>query len=146
MHVIAENALLPSCNCFYGESRSSLKLLQVGHISTTEHIIYKKASVKWHGAEIWNIYSVSACMLSCSVMSDSVTLWTVACQAPRSMGFSREEYWCGMPCAPPGGLPHPGIKPRSPVLQVDSVPLSHWGSPMYSVYEMPSIRDESLPP
>ena len=75
-----------------------------------------------------------------------VTLWTVPCQAPPSMGFSREEYWSGMPCAPPGDLPHPGIKPRSPVLQVDSLLLSHWGSPMYSAYEMSSVRDESLPP
>ena len=69
-----------------------------------------------------------------------VTLWTVPCQAPQSMGFSREEYWSGMPCAPPGDLPHPGIKPRSPVLQVDSLLLSHWGSPMYSAYEMSSVR------
>ena len=147
MHVIAENALLPSCSCCYEESRSSLKLLQVGHISTTGHTIYENTSVKWHGAEIWNIYSVYACTLSCSVMSDSLwPLWTVVCQAPRSMGFSREEYWSGMPCVPPGDLPDPRIKSRSPILQVDSLSLSHWGSPMYSVNEMPSVRDESLLP
>ena len=52
------------------------------------------------------------CMLSHSVTSDSVTLWTVACQAPLSMGFSRQEYWRGLPCPPPGDLPDPGIKPR----------------------------------
>ena len=43
-------------------------------------------------------------------------LWTVACQAPLSMGLSRQEYWCGLPFAPPGDLPDPGIKPRSPAL------------------------------
>ena len=38
------------------------------------------------------------------------TLWTVACQAPLSMGFSRQEYWSVLPCPPPGNLPDPGIK------------------------------------
>ena len=38
------------------------------------------------------------------------TLWTVACQAPLSMGFSRQEYWGGLPCPPLGDLPNPGIK------------------------------------
>ena len=44
-----------------------------------------------------------------SVMSDSATLWTIARQAPLSMGFSRQEYWNGLPCPPPGDLPNPGI-------------------------------------
>ena len=41
------------------------------------------------------------------------TLWTVARQAPLSMGFSRQEYWSGFPCRPPGDLPNPGIEPLS---------------------------------
>ena len=49
-----------------------------------------------------------------------VTLWTIARQAPLSLGFSRQEYWSGLPCPPPRGLPQSGIKPRSPALQVDS--------------------------
>ena len=55
-------------------------------------------------------------MLLClvtSVVSDSVTLWTVACQAPLSVEFSRKEYWNGLPFPPPGDLPEPGIKPMS---------------------------------
>ena len=40
-------------------------------------------------------------------------LWTVARQAPLSMGFSRQEYWRGLPCIPPGDLPNPGIEPWS---------------------------------
>ena len=48
-----------------------------------------------------------------SVVFDSVTPWTVACQAPLSMGFSRQEYQSGLPCPPPGDLPDPGIKPAS---------------------------------
>ena len=50
-----------------------------------------------------------------------VTLWTAVCQAPLSMGFSRQEHWSGLPCPPPGDLPDPGIKPRSSTLQADSL-------------------------
>ena len=60
------------------------------------------------------------------------TLWTVARQAPLSMGFPRQEYWSGLPCPPPGDLPNPGTEPLSPAapeLQADSLPLSHRGSP-----------------
>ena len=46
-------------------------------------------------------------------MANSATLWTVAHQAPYSMGFSRQEYWSGLPCPPPGDLPNPGIEPAS---------------------------------
>ena len=42
-------------------------------------------------------------------------------QAPLSMGFSRQEYWSGLPCPSPGDLPDPGIKPRSSALQADSL-------------------------
>ena len=52
-------------------------------------------------------------MLNCSVVSDSATLWTVAHQAPLSVGSSRQEHWGGWPCPPPGDLPHPGIKAAS---------------------------------
>ena len=57
-----------------------------------------------------------------------VTLWIVACQAPLSVGFYRQEYWSGLPCPPPWDLPDPGIEPRSPILQAESLPLSHWES------------------
>ena len=39
--------------------------------------------------------------------------WTVACRAPLSVGFPRQEYWSGLPCLPPGDLPDPGVKPLS---------------------------------
>ena len=60
--------------------------------------------------------------------------WTVACQAPLSMGFSRQEYWSGLPFPSPEDLSDPEIKPTSsmsPVLQTDSLPLHHVGSPLY---------------
>ena len=79
--------------------------------------------------------------LSVSVLSHfsrvrlSVTLWTVAHQAPLSTGFSRQEYWSGLPFPPPGDLSDPG-KIKLPVLgllrgQVASLPLSPPGSPNY---------------
>ena len=49
------------------------------------------------------------------------TPWTVAHQAPPSMGFSRQEYWSGLPFPSPGDLPNPGIKLRSPALQADAL-------------------------
>ena len=49
------------------------------------------------------------------------TPWTVAHQAPPSMGFSRQEYWSGLPFPSPGDLPNPGIEPRSPTLQADAL-------------------------
>ena len=61
-----------------------------------------------------------------------MTLRAVAHQAPLSMGFYRQKDWSGLPFPTPGGLPVPGIEPVSPVsppLQVDSLPLSHQGSP-----------------
>ena len=54
---------------------------------------------------------------------------TVACQAHLSMGFSRQEYWNGLPFPSPGNLPNPGIEPRSPALQADSLPTELGGKP-----------------
>ena len=56
-----------------------------------------------------------------SVVSDSATSWTIARQASLSMGFSRQEYWSGLSFPSPGDRPNPGIKPRSPALQADSL-------------------------
>ena len=61
-----------------------------------------------------------------------VTLWTLAHKVPLSIGFSRQEYWSGLPCPPPGKLLDPGIKAGSLALQVDSLPLSLWRSPQQS--------------
>ena len=77
------------------------------------------------GQVVWFTCSVT------SVVSDSVTPWTGACQAPLSMGFSRQEYWNGLPFPSLGGLPNPGIKALSPVppaLRAYSLLLSHQGS------------------
>ena len=57
------------------------------------------------------------------------TPWTVAHQAPPSMDFSRQEYWSGLPFPSPGDLPDPGIEPRSPTLQADTLPSEPLGKP-----------------
>ena len=64
-----------------------------------------------------------------------VTPWIVAHQTLLSMGFSRQEYWSGLPCSPPGDLPDPEIEPvslGSPTLEVDSLPLAPPGKPVNS--------------
>ena len=58
-----------------------------------------------------------------------VILWTVAHQAPPSMGFSRQEYWSGLPFPSPRDLPDPGIEPRSPALQADALTSEPPGKP-----------------
>ena len=64
----------------------------------------------------WLIMILCACMLShFSRVQLFVTLWTIARQVSLSMGFSRQEYWSGFLCPPPGDLPNPGIKPACPV-------------------------------
>ena len=55
-------------------------------------------------------------------MSNFVTPWTVAHQAPLCVEFSKQNYWSGLPFPSPGDLPNPGIEPRSPALQADSLP------------------------
>ena len=67
------------------------------------------------------------------------TLWTVACQAPLSMGFPRQEYWSGLPFPFPGDLPDPEIEPNFLYFfhwQVDSSQLSHQGNPTYTACNM----------
>ena len=93
------------------------------HTHTHTHIPYINIHIHTH------IYTVWTCMFSRVQLS--ITLGTVDHQAPLSIGFSRQKYWSGLPLPPPGDLPDPGIEPVTPVslvLQVNSLPLSHWGS------------------
>ena len=62
------------------------------------------------------------------------TPWTVAYQAPLSMGFSRREYWSGFPFTSPGDLPNPVMEPRSPALQTDTLPSEPPGKPYIYAY------------
>ena len=76
------------------------------------------------------------CAQSLSRVQFFATPWTVAHQAPLSRGFSRQEYQSGFPCPLPGDLPNPGIEPRSPTLQVDSLSTEPQGKPKDSMKEL----------
>ena len=91
---------------------------------TNEYIALKDYVYNIHYVlYIFNLFCCYLITKSCPTLV--VTPWTVAPQAPLLMGFSRQEYWSGLPCLPPGDLPNPEIEPVSPVspaLQADSLP------------------------
>ena len=74
-----------------------------------------------------------------------VTPWTVAYQAPPSMGFSRQEYWSGLPFPSPGDLPYPGIKPRSPTLEADALTSEPPGKPLQHLYLPIDMKSDIIP-
>ena len=78
-------------------------------------------------------------MKSLSCVRLFVTPWTVAYQAPPSMGFSRQEYWSRLPFLSPGDLPNPGIEPRCPTFQADALTSEPPGKPheLYSPWNSP---------
>ena len=85
-------------------------------------------------------------------MPDSVTLWTVVCQAPVSMGFSRQEYWSGFPYPPPGDLPNPGIKLMSlaspevaGTFFTTSATCEALGHPFQLYFYFTSVRGQAVP-
>ena len=71
-----------------------------------------------------------------------VTLWTVACHAPLSMEFSRQEYWSGLPFPLPGDLPDPSVKLGSPALQADSLLSEPPGKPNNNNSNKPSHNNK----
>ena len=71
-------------------------------------------------------------MTSLSRVQLFATPWTVAYHGPLSMGFSRQEYWSGLPFPSPEDLPNPGIEPRSSALQVDALPSELPGKSLMS--------------
>ena len=72
------------------------------------------------------------------------TPWTVAHQAPLSMGFSRQEYWSGLPFPSAGDLPDPGIKPRSPALQAGALPSAPPGKPKVKVAQSVFVTPQTI--
>ena len=86
------------------------------HLKLSTFIVYSRSpSFRDLNFMILTTGSDYECMLSCfSCVQLFVIPWTLAHQAPLSMGFPRQEYWNGLPCPSPGDLPDPGIKPASP--------------------------------
>ena len=77
-------------------------------------------------------------VMSLSHVQLFVTPWAVARQGLLSMRFSRQQYWSGLPCPSPADLPNPGIEPRSPALQADSLPAEPPGKPL-ALVEQPKL-------
>ena len=87
------------------------------------------------------------CICMCAKSGLSAILWTVALQAPLSMGFSRQEYWSGLPCPPPGDLPDPGMEPvslMSPALTGRFFTPSATWEALYNVYSCYLLLDVLL--
>ena len=93
----------------------SMGLQRVGHDWATEHT----HTLLWHISSIQLLSHVRLFVIP----------WSVDHQAPLSMGFSRQEYWGGLPCPAPGDIPNPGIESMSPALQVDSLSTEPPGKP-----------------
>ena len=95
----------------------------------TSEITYKVQFyyVLFKGFPAGSVVKKSEVAQSCPTLCDP---WTVAHQAPPSMGFSRQENWSGLPFPPPGDLPDPGIEPRSPALQADAFNLCTLEKPL----------------
>ena len=93
------------------------------HIKKQRHYFFNKGlSSQGYGfssIHVWMWVKVKVKSLICVWLF--VTPWTVAYQAPPSMGFSRQECWSGLPLPSPGDLPDPGIEPGSPTLQADAL-------------------------
>ena len=99
------------------------------HHNQVEFILRCKDCSTYANQSMWYI-TLLLLLLSCfSPVWLFVTLWTIALQVSLFVGFSRQEYWSGLPCPPPGDLPDTGIElifPASPALQeMNSLPLSH---------------------
>ena len=109
----------------------------------------KQIGLCWIHRPIWrklttlsnpSIHECGTCMPSCfSHVQLLVTLWTVAHQAPLSMGFSRQEYWSGLPFPSLEDLPNPGTEPRFPTLQSDSLLSEPPGKPQSSIRVVSNI-------
>ena len=97
-----------------------VNILKISKSSVENHL--HQLEVKWRS----EVKSLSHVRLF-------VTPWTVAYQAPPSMGFSRQEYWSGLPFPSPGDLPKPGIEPVSSALQTDTLPSEPPGKPCTSL-------------
>ena len=102
-----------------------LLLPALGQKTSAFHILLSLQWAPLTGQDTPSSPSVCACSSHARLFA---TRWIVAHQAPLSMGFSRQEYWCGLPCPGSLNLPNPEIKPVSPALQTNSLPLSHLGS------------------
>ena len=113
---------------------SQTSMLYTLHLNSAECQLYLNKIGRYIYVCVY-IYDSKSVNWLISQLYPTLCPWTVACQAPLSMGFSRQEYWNGLPFPSPGDLPDPGVKPGSPVLQADSLLSEPPGKPyIYILY------------
>ena len=114
----------------------NVKVSESQHLALFILLFLKLCTATWHWVGVLRkCQPACLCLLSFSVRSYSVMPWTVAHQAPLSMGFPRQEYWSGLPFPPSGDLPDPGIKPAflgSPALAGGFFTTAPLGRPRYT--------------
>ena len=107
----------------YNYIGSTQRIQDILHLKMFNVIILRKfLCAMWKWMWRWKVKSLSHVRLF-------ATPWTVAHKAPPSMGFSKQEYWSVLPFPSPGDLPDPGIEPRSPTMQVDTLTSEPSGKP-----------------
>ena len=124
-----------SMNFISSESMISVDSTQNGLLNPSRVLVFQHFFERTCRRNQMPLLSCFSCVQLCA------TLWTVSCQFPLSMGFSRQKYWSGLLCPPPGDLPDP--EPQFHALQVDSLPLSHWGNTGFSCTLLKSQYSET---
>ena len=123
---------MKSCDVCFFLSDISLSINKLPGLSMLQQMAQYHSS--YGGVTFHCTYILCMCMCSAaSVVENSATLWTIARQAPQSMGFSRQENWNGFPYPSLGDFPDPGMKPSSPTLQADSLATEPPGKPLYTI-------------
>ena len=118
-----------------------LRLLLCHHLEPKPWAVFSEWLVEREWEDSGKIHSQSnLCRLVAKSCPTLVTPWTVALQAPRSMGLPKQEYWSVLPLPSPGDLPDLGIEPVSPTWKANSLPLSHLGSPQCSITPILNTR------
>ena len=120
------------CDCSFQSVRSLMeKDKRLMESSWKEKLTEGETDSCSDGRAMLSSVQFSSVAQSCATLCDP---WTVAHQAPLSMGFSRQEYWSGLPFPSPGDLPDPGIKPTSPTLQADTLTSAPPGKPQFQIW------------
>jgi len=123
-HILLPSPAWPIRITIIKDARNSKSWWGSGEKRTCVLLLWRLGAGGLGGCKLTQPISKTVCVLSQSVMSDSLLPTRLVCL----WGFSRQEYWSGLPCLPPGDLPNPWTEPS--LLQADSLPFEPPGKPM----------------